>query len=176
VAKFGNMTVISRKEWNAAPPTKPRTRRAPSSIREVFFHWPGSEPRSWERVDTQSEEEAILRSFQRSHQGQGWADIGYNHVMGNADAVPRLYTGRGAQFVPAAQLGHNTGTIACCILIGPEDFLRGDIIVRMRSYVRACEQFAGHRLRVRGHGEVVSTDCPGPQIRKALNSGALDIH
>lgn len=176
VAKFSDMTVITRADWGAESPRSRRTARPASSIREVFFHWPGEDPRSWKSVDTQKEEEAVLRSFQRSHFGNGWSDIGYNHVLSNRGDLPRLYTARGAQYVPAAQLNHNTGTIACCVLIGPDDVLREETIKRMRSYVRACEKYAGHRLRVRGHGEVVSTGCPGPQIRRAIANGKLNIH
>jgi hypothetical protein len=171
------MTVASRSDWNARKPNGTRTRRAPSSINEVFFHWPGSLPASWKNVNTVGEEEATLRAFQNHHiDGNGWTDIGYNHVLGTAGPVPRLYTARGAQYLPAAQLNHNAGTIACCVLIGPEDYLHEYIIDRMRSYVRACEKYTGHRLRVRGHGEVVDTDCPGPQIRAAIRAGKLNIH
>lgn len=152
-------------------------RRKPSDIHEVFFHWPGGIPASWDNVTSPAEEKATIRGFQHQHiHVNGWSDIGYNHVMGHFGPVPNVYTARGAQYTPAAQLGHNQGTIACCILIGPDDFLRQDVINRMRSYIRWAEEYTGNRLRVRGHGEVFGTECPGPSIRKAISSGRLDIH
>jgi hypothetical protein len=121
-------------------------------------------------VDTVEEEHAQLRAWQRQHmQVNGWADGGYNHVLfpnwGRPEKVPRVYTFRGAQYVPAAQLNHNAGTLAVMVALGPDDPLTDDVKRRLFAFHRWAEDYAGHRLRVRGHGEVFGTECPGPRLR-----------
>lgn len=175
---MSNLTILSRSRWDAKPPTSPRTLRKPYTIRELFIHWPGEDPRSWHDIHTQNQEATVLRSFQHYHQvDNGWADIGYNHVMGNGGfkEVPRIWTGRGAQYIPAAQLGHNPGTIAICVLVGPNDPITENIVSRLRSYIRWAEGYSGNKLRVRGHGEVYGTECPGPRLRGIIRSGRLRV-
>lgn len=117
-------------------------------------------------------ERAIMRQLQQGHFANGWSDIGYSHVMfPNPDGLPRIYTARGAQYVPAAQLRHNTGTIAIMVYMGTDDILHESTKSRLRSYVRWVDDYAGHRVSVRGHRDAVQTTCPGPLLTDWVRAG-----
>lgn len=168
-----DLQLITRRTWGAAARQGSVIQRAPSSITELFVHYPGAKdptlipPSGW----TAAEERQIMRDLQRGHFANGWSDIGYNHVLfPHPDGLPRIYTARGAQYIPAAQLKHNTGTIAIMVYMGSADMLHDSTKARLRSYVRWADDYAGRRLRVRGHGEVVQTACPGPALREWVRS------
>lgn len=168
------LTISSRANWRAAARTGPVTYRKPSTITELFVHWPGTSgklvpPNGW----TATQERTIMRDLQRQHQdGNGWNDIGYSHVLfPNPNGLPRVYTGRGAQYVPASQLGHNEGTISILVYMGSEDKLHASTKARLRSYVRWVDTYTRGTVRVRGHGEVVGTECPGPKLRRWVRFG-----
>lgn len=168
-----SLTIYPRTDWHARKSNGTRTRRAPSSITQLFIHWPGAVPKSWQNVNTVTEERATIKGFQNYHiDSNGWTDIGYNHVLvpnwGRPKQVPHIYTARGAQYVPAAQTDHNAGTLAICVLMGPDDPLLESVKERLRSYVRWAEHYAGHELKVMGHRQNPShpgaTECPGPKL------------
>ncbi len=50
-----------------------------------------------------------MRELEDSHLARGFLTIGYNFVLFRSG---RLYEGRGPRALPAAQGGHNTGTVA----------------------------------------------------------------
>jgi hypothetical protein len=170
-----SLTIIQRTTWNARRPSRGMDERPPSAIHELFIHWPG-EADSFTHVNTAAEERSQMRAWQQFHMDvRGWSDIGYNFALfpnfGRPKQAPNIYVGRGLQFTPAAQLNHNTGTVAIVVAIGAHDHVTDDIARRLRSFHRWAEDRTGNKLRVRGHGEVFGTDCPGPQLRKLIHDG-----
>jgi hypothetical protein len=166
---MSRLTIIPRVVWRPARRRGPVTRRPRSSIVELFVHWPGAIGKLVPAAGfTREQERAIMRKLQTDHmQGNGWSDIGYNHVLfPNPIGLPRVYTARGAQYVPASQLGHNSGTISIMVYMGTDDVLLDSTKARLRSYVRWVDRYAGRRVWVRRHGAVVSTECPGPALRR----------
>ncbi|MDP5307912.1 N-acetylmuramoyl-L-alanine amidase [Paracoccus spongiarum] len=91
------------------------------------------------------------------HKANGWAGIGYHYFI-RKDGT--LESGRDLNKVPAAQGGHNTGTIAICLhgleisKFTPAQFasLRGLCIQINRAY-------AGN-VTFHGHCEVSPKSCP----------------
>lgn len=167
------LTFQPRWTWRPALRRGPVARRDPDTITELFVHWPGVRAAhvipdtGWSRT----QERRIMRDIQAGHFGNGWSDIGYNHVLfPNPGGVPRIYTARGAQYVPAAQLRHNTGTIAIMVYMGADDMLHESTKSRLRSYVRWADDYSGNKLKIRGHGEVFGTECPGDQLRRWVRS------
>ncbi|MBA3298244.1 MAG: hypothetical protein H0U19_15060 [Acidobacteria bacterium] len=156
-------TIHSRKAWGAKTP-KPRTPQNVKAVRELFVHWPGGIPATWQSVNTAAEERQTMRNIQSFHMGpeRGWSDFAYNFAIFQSG---RIYRGRGMDWVPAAQAGHNTNTTAVVVFIGPEDRPSSAVLVALKSLRHHCERRAGHRLAVRPHGAVTSTECPGPRLR-----------
>jgi hypothetical protein len=73
--------------------------------RELYLHHTvtSNRPRS------RAEERRHMRELEDSHLARGFLTIGYNFVLFRSG---RLYEGRGPRALPAAQGGHNTGTVA----------------------------------------------------------------
>lgn len=174
---MSDLTILERKLWKPHPRRGPVSRRSPSSIHELFIHWPGTTPSTWRNVNTPAEERAAIKAMQTFHIGpeRRWSDIGYNHIMGNGSDgnPPRIYVGRGAQYTPAAQLGHNVGTLAILVLVGPSDPVTAAIVSRLRSYIRWAVDWTGNSLMVKPHSAATPTECPGARLRILIRSGRL---
>ncbi len=170
---MSQLTIIERKAWNPDARGGPVQRRPFDSLTELFIHWPGAVPDTWSHLTTDMREHMAIHGIQRFHiQSNGWSDIGYNYVMvpnyGRRSRVPNIYEARGGQYLPAAQLHHNTDTLAICVLMGPNDHLSDDVKARLRSFVRWARRKTGNDLHVRGHREVTGTECPGPKLTAYL--------
>lgn len=155
--------IIPRSEWGAASPARRTTEQAPP--REAFLHYSDSSDAA--RIDTRAEAFAAARGIQRFHiQGRGWSDVAYHYLVvqlqGRGETV--ALAGRSPRTVPAAQLGHNTGTLAICVYAGPLD----TITPRTRFVV---EQLIRKNPTVRtlgGHRDVTATSCPGDVLYALL--------
>lgn len=116
-------------------------------VRTVFVHCSAS--------DRPEHDSAAV--IDRWHRANGWAGIGYHYFI-RKDGT--LETGRDLEKVPAAQEGHNTGSIAICLhgleygKFTPAQFatLRGLSAQINRAY--------GGQIRFRGHCEVSPKSCP----------------
>lgn len=150
------MLIISRNKWTSRRPRQ-MTKQAITNVKELFLHWPGNHTTKKLRPN---QEQALLRSWLSQHMDtQGWSFIGYNFAV---FASGRIYRLRGGDWVPAAQQGHNTNTIAV-VCVGPVTDKMKAALVDLKNHL---DRRAGRDLRVRGHGEVVNTACPGPELRK----------
>jgi hypothetical protein len=94
----------------------------------------------------------------------GWSDIGYHFFITKQGVV---HACRHLEYVPAAQKGHNTGSIAIC-LSGLDQFTAA----QMEALVALCQdiqdQYA-QRLVFKGHREVANKLCPNFDYRYVLN-------
>jgi hypothetical protein len=164
------LKVYPRARWNARAPHLMVSQDQPA---EAFLHH--SDDTSPERWDTFAEQAAHMRELQNFHMlTRGWSDIAYAYIVfqpyGKLTRA-RVFEGRDYHKVPAAQLGHNTGTLPICVV---GNFER-DGVKRNTRYV--IEQLIRKHPSVNtlgGHRDVVSTTCPGdhlyaeiPRIAKA---------
>src|SRR3954469_11623092 len=105
-----------RKDWHAAPPAGPLTRQGAPV--EAFLHHGDEEDAK--RIQNFEAQCAAMRGIQRLHTSapRNWSDIAYHWIVfqtqGNVP-TPRAFKGRDSHIVPAAQLGHNTGTLAIVV-------------------------------------------------------------
>lgn len=103
-----------------------------------------------------------MRDTQRFHMDtRGWSDFAYNYAIFPSG---RIYAGRTFQYVPAAQEGHNTNTVAVCCVIGAPDQIPAPMRETLREFVRWAEDYAHRELKVRGHRDVGQTTCPGDRL------------
>jgi len=136
-----------------------------SQITEFFLHHP-ADPHDLSHLDTDGEEDAFMRGVQDFHMDtRKWSDIGYTFVVFQTG---RVYRGRGRGFVPAAQLGHNTGTIAVLCAVGNSESPSGAMIRGLIALKDLMDKRVGRDLRVRAHGDVTPTECPGPRVRAII--------
>lgn len=142
-----------------------------ASALESFLHH--SDDPAGKEYTTLSAQRAKMRAIQNFHMdGRGWSDIGYHFVvfqwLGKKDVriSPRAFAARPVHKVPAAQLNHNTRTLAICVvgngvreLLAPEtEKLIGDLI----------RKYGPDVTTIGGHGDVTQTTCPGALFRKSL--------
>lgn len=131
---------------------------------EVFIHHTDD---TAEGLHSLAQQSARMREYQDFHINvRGWNAIGYHYVVfpEYGDFYARVFEGRPRNAVPAAQLGHNAGTLAICVV--------GAAQRRMDDSQRyAVEQLiiwlseAGAPLRtLGGHRDVTPTACPGDGI------------
>lgn len=161
------MNIIERRQWGARPSKSEVDHQPLAAIAEVFVHHadqPGA------GVKGQEQAAAIVREIQNFHMDQrGWSDIGYHFVIvPNSNPLGRawIFAGRELTTVPAAQLGHNFGTAAICIVQADPEPLARNTRWRCGRLARRIPQAP----RLRGHYEVTATTCPGTVIRAQLGA------
>ena len=154
------MKIISRRQWGARKP-KDRSYQDPRSVRELFIHYSESPSASSIRQQKQ-----IMRDLQDFHMdGRGWSDIAYNYLVFNGSR-PRVFYGRGARVIPAAQLNHNTGTVAVCVVMRAGDKLTWQTKLQLRRLVwHLRAKVIKRNVPVKPHSAVTQTSCPGDQLR-----------
>lgn len=130
-------------------------------VDRVFLHCSASDRPEHDDV-------SVMRDWHVN--GNGWSDVGY-HFFIRKDGV--VQEGRPPEQVPAAQAGHNTGSIAICLHgLAAERFTKAQyesLIALCREIHAAC---AG-MVTFHGHCEVSAKACPVFPYRAVLG---LDEH
>lgn len=155
------MKIVSRRAWGARKP-RDRTYQDPRSVREIFLHYSES-PGGQATFETQKR---AIQNIQDFHMGtRGWSDIAYSYLVINASR-PRVFYGRGARVVPAAQLNHNTETIAVCVVMSKGEKLCWQTKLQLRRLIWHLRHNVTRRnTPVLPHSAVTETSCPGDQLR-----------
>lgn len=124
-------------------------------IDTVFIHCSASDNRDHDSVET----------IRRWHvNGNGWSDIGYHFVITKDGTI---HLGRPLRRVPAAQKGHNRGSIAIC-LTGKE-WYDDEQLIELRHLCNRLQTLHVQPLRFRGHCEVSRKTCPVFNYRDLLS-------
>lgn len=122
---------------------------APSRrVERVFIHCSASDA---ERLKGQE----LVDEIRRWHQARGWSDIGYNLLI---DKPGLLMPGRPLEKTPAAQKGHNTGTVAIMVH-GLESFSDASLATLKGFCGQINNAHSGH-ISFHGHCEVSNKSCP----------------
>lgn len=100
---------------------------------------------------------ALAHTIDRAHKDRQWAGIGYHFVI---DRQGKLITGRPLERVPAAQGGHNKGTIAVCLHGLTEDKFTEAQFKTLRELCKTVQRAYGNNVTFHGHTEVSSKTCP----------------
>ena len=113
-------------------------------VDKVFIHCSASDRPEHDNVET-------IRSW---HKARGFNDIGYHYFI-NKEGV--VLPGRGIEKIPAAQVGHNKGSIAIC-LGGLDHFSEEQFFSLKKLCVEIKAALPG--VTFHGHCEVSSKTCP----------------
>lgn len=111
-------------------------------ISRIFIHCSASD-------DPKLSGSELVAEIDRWHRARGFAGVGYHFLIDKAGV---LFDGRGLERVPAAQAGHNKGTIAICVH-GLEDFTPASLAT-LRSLCWAINAAYGGTVTFHGHREV----------------------
>ncbi|MGH2343470.1 peptidoglycan recognition protein family protein [Segnochrobactraceae bacterium EtOH-i3] len=133
--------------------------RPARTVSRVFLHCSASDRPEHDDV-------AVMRQW---HRANGWADVGY-HFFIRKDGT--IQPGRSLELVPAAQAGHNTGTIAICLHGLDRDRFTTAQFASLRALAGEIGTAYAGRLTVHGHCEVSAKACPVFDYRAVLNLDA----
>lgn len=124
---------------NFSRPTRP--------VDRVFLHCSASDLPEHDSVE-------IMRQW---HKERGWRDVGYHYFI-RKDGV--IEDGRSLEETPAAQQGHNTGTIAICLHgLKRENFTKAQF-ESVIALCQAIDRAYDNQLTFHGHCEVSAKTCP----------------
>ena len=109
----------------------------------------------------------IIRAW---HHQRGWNDIGYHYFIpfkGN------LQNGRSLEKTPAAQFGHNTGTIAICL---HGLYKHNFTLNQFETLQKLCKQIDSAydgKITFHGHCEVSAKACPVFDYKEVLELNSV---
>lgn len=117
-------------------------------VDRIFIHCSASENESLVGA-------TLVDEIRRWHLERGWSDVGYHFLI---DKDGELMSGRDILKSPAAQRGHNTGTIAIMVH-GLRHFSRPSLNMLKEFCTQINEAYSG-RISYHGHCEVSNKSCP----------------
>lgn len=124
-------------------------------VSRVFLHCSASDVPAHDNV-------ATMRAW---HLANGWSDVGY-HFFIRKDGT--LEAGRSLELTPAAQSGHNTGTIAiCCHGLDAAKFTAAQFAT-LQALCREIDAAYDGAVTFHGHREVANKLCPVFDYRAVL--------
>lgn len=154
------MIIHSRHFWNARTPRAMSTNPPPT---EAFIHHTDSSDAN--RIDHVAEMAAAVRGIQNFHMDvRKWSDIAYHYVVFQPDpnhSRATVFAGRDVHAVPAAQLGHNTGTLAVVVY---GNFERDGVKAHTLDALAGILKQHHKLVTVGGHRDVTATSCPGRHL------------
>lgn len=156
------MRIIPRSEWGARP-ARSRTTVDRSRRRTFVLHYDDARP-------TTRTGPAVPQDIQRYHMdSNGWGDIGYNFVI---DQAGNIFEGRGWD-----TLGAHAGTAGNAEGVGVQIHIGGDqqpsaaALASARWLHQQATARFGRTLTLKGHGDYMSTSCPGGPLRAIVRNG-----
>lgn len=117
-------------------------------VGRVFLHCSASDAESL----TGSRLLAEVRGW---HRARGFSEVGYHFLV---DKQGLVMPGRDLENAPAAQKGHNAGTIA--IMVHGLTEFRGPALNACRGLCRSINEACEGRITYHGHCEVSAKTCP----------------
>jgi hypothetical protein len=156
------MKIVSRKQWGARP-RRERTVQDPHRVKAIYVHYSES-PGGQRRYPQQC---AAVRGIQNFHMdSRGWSDIAYSYLVSNPyrGGASRAFEGRGIDTVPAAQMNHNTNTVAVCVICANGEKISWRTKLTLRRLIWTLRKQIGKQVPVRPHNSVNETSCPGAAL------------
>ena len=118
------------------------------TVSSVFLHCSASDVESADDVSV----------MEKWHKKRGFSGVGYHFFINkNGD----IQEGRDIEKIPAAQKGHNTGTIAICLHgLKIDKFTQKQYDSVKKLCIAIDTAYADTKIRFRGHTEVSNKTCP----------------
>lgn len=125
-------------------------------INRVFFHCSASDNPKHDNIETIAD----------WHIKRGFSGIGYHYFISKDG---KIHNGRNLENVPAAQEGHNTGSIAICLHGLNKDRFTEEQFASLRDLCGQINKAYNGKITFHGHKEVAKKDCPVFDYKKVLN-------
>ena len=165
-ASAAELTVemICRNAWGAAPPTPGFVRHR---IERLTVHHSGV------LLEDNRLAPGQARAFQADHQSRGWADIAYHLLI---DLHGNVYRGRPIWAVGDTATSYDPRGHLLVMCFG--DFQQQSVPAPQLHALTdvlawACTRFGVRARTIGGHRDYASTDCPGSDLYRYLESGAV---
>jgi len=137
----------------------------------IFVHCTATRAEWW--AGRRSSEKAA--ECKKWHLDRGWSDVGYHYFV---DRDGTITEGRPIEVTPAAQKGHNTGSVAIALWGGHggdqddkfEENFTPEQDRALRKLIAQLRMEYPSITKVRGHNEVSAKQCPCFQVTSWLNS------
>ena len=126
------------------------------AVHSVFIHCSASDNPDHDSVQ-------VMRRWHV--EGRGWSDVGYHYFIRKNGEVE---AGRNLERTPAAQRGHNRGSIAICLHGLDEGGFTPAQFSSLRALCWMIDEAYKTRLRFRGHREVAAKACPAFDYKAIL--------
>lgn len=180
-----SFTILPRSAWTDTAPgfaRFPARRLDPNAVTIVAPHYPADGAVTYGPEPTLAQSAARLRAYRNYHVNHlGWADIGYPMAI---DQAGRIFTCAGLSFAGAhsASPGFpdaNQRVTAVLFIIGNNERPSAKAIAAFRNLCRWMKdnRYPNLATRPMDHGNLrgASTSCAGPEIRRLIPTGAMDI-
>ena len=118
-------------------------------VERVFLHCSASE------MDMSGQ--AMVDEIRRWHKARGWSDVGYHSLI---DKLGEVLPGRSLERTPAAQKGHNRGTIAIMVHGLELDLFPAAALNACAVLCHDINKAYEGRISFHGHCEVSAKTCP----------------
>jgi hypothetical protein len=128
-------------------------------VDRVFIHCSASD-------DPRLAGEQLVAEIRAWHLARNFADIGYHFVI---DKAGRIMAGRSLEKTPAAQEGHNAGSIAICVHGLAVEKFTPEALDSLAFLCRRIDAAYGGAVTFHGHREVnPHKSCPVLDYRRVL--------
>jgi len=127
-------------------------------VKEIFVHHSAS-------ARPEDDDISVMRKW---HLERGYQDVGYHYFITSGGVIQ---PGRNLELIPAAQGGHNTGTIAIC-LSGVGSAFSDAQFDALRVLCKEINKAYAGAVTFHGHKEVYATECPHYDYKKILKLDA----
>lgn len=119
-------------------------------VDRIFLHCSASDNESLRGLD-------MVYEIRRWHMKRGFSCIGYNYLI---DKAGKVMKGRTLELKPAAQRGHNTGTIAIMVHGLALDRFPAVALDACHDLCADINEAYGGMVSFHGHKEVSAKACP----------------
>lgn len=126
-------------------------------VSKVFIHCSDSDIQAHDNIKT-------IREW---HLARGFNDVGYHYFIRKTGQIEN---GRPLKDVPAAQEGHNTGSIAICVS-GSKEYTKQSMEALKTLCIAINKAYNGN-ITFHGHCEVSSKACPVFDYKSVLKLNA----
>ncbi len=131
--------------------------RPKRKVDRVFIHCSASDNPKHDNTET----------IRKWHLERGFSDIGYHYYINKSGQV---YVGRPLEKIPAAQTGHNTGTIAICLGGLVKERFTSQQFEALKKLCNEINIAYNRGVTFHGHCEVNrGKTCPVFDYKKVLN-------